>query len=426
MTIVEKYRAQSIQELIVSQKILEEISSWLNLWKEGTPTKKALILYGPPGTGKTTTAFVLAKEAGVPIIEMNASDTRNSEWMKRIALMGSLYGDITSSDRGKPGFNKIILVDEADNIFEGKSKERGGDSGGLTELSRVVARTNNPIILTMNDFYEFRRKPSAREIINNSLVVEFRQFRRKNDLDYRSFRNKLNERLSYIARMEGLVFRPEIVDRLLERNRDDMRAILNDAISMMPYRDDANNTADAGLRDAVSGIYDVIHSTFKARNYEIILSELMEKDFTTEDYLMWIDSNLPSETSDPSDLESAYEILSLADIFVGRVIKKQHYAFKGYAEEIAAGVFTAIENVNEKYVKYEFPSYIMKMSRMRDGREGRRYLTTKLARLTHSGSNRVSSNLWFFQQLSKNRKFLQEMQERLNLSDKEVSVLRKS
>jgi len=426
MTIVEKYRAESIQDLIISKKILEEINSWLNLWREGTPTKKALILYGPPGTGKTTTALVLAKEAGVPIIEMNASDTRNSDWMKRIALMASLYGDITYSDAGETKFNKIILVDEADNIFEGKSKDKGGDSGGLTELSRIVSRTNNPIILTMNDFYEFRRKPAAREIINNSLVVEFRQFKRKNDLDYRNFRNRLQERLSFIAKNEGLVFRPEITDRLLERNRDDIRAILNDAISMMSYRGDANSSAEAGIRDAVSGIYDVIHSTFKGRNYEMILSELMEKDFTTEDYLMWLDSNLPSETKDPSDMVSAYEILALADIFVGRVIKKQHYAFKGYAEEIAAGVFTAIKNVNDKYVKYEFPSYIMKMSRMRDGREGRRYLVSKLARLTHSGSSRVSSNLWFFQYLSKNRINLQEMQERLNLSEKELSILRKS
>ncbi len=425
MNIAEKYRARSFSDLIISQRILDDIRNWIKLWSEGTPTKKGLILYGPPGSGKTTTAIAIASEYGVPLVEMNASETRNSDAMKRVAMMGSQYSDLTLMADHRAGFNKVILIDEADNIFEGRSRETGGDSGGLTELARVIRNTRNPIILTMNDFYGFRRKTAAKEIINNCLTVEFRQFRKKNDLDFRSFRQRLTERLLYIAEREGLQFRPEIVDALIERNRDDLRAIVNDAMSMMAYRDEPDATGQPSIRDSLAGIYDVIHSTFKEGDYEGILRDLMDKDFTTEDYLMWLDKNLPSEAKDAADLDHAYDILSIADVFVGRVVRKQHYAYKGYAEEIAAGISTGISHRNEKYIKYEFPSYIMKMSKLRDSREGRRFATAKLARLTHSGRMRISGNLWFYSEMLKRKEFAAVLEKQLNLSEKELSVLKK-
>ncbi len=425
MNFIEKYRPQNSSELIVSPRIISDIRNWIKLWKEGTPVKKALILYGPPGTGKTTTASVLAKEMNVPIVEMNASDQRNADAMKRIALMASLYGDLSQIDSSQSGFNKIILIDEADNIFEGRSRETGGDSGGLTELSRVVSRTMNPIILTMNDYYAFRRKNSAREIINNSLVIEYRQYRRKGDNEYKLFRSRIIERIREIASKENLRFNTDAIERLVDKNSDDIRSTINDTMSVLSYADDPGPSGEASVRDIQSSIYDVVHTTFKDRNYEKTLFQLYEKDFTTEDYLMWIDENLHSEAPDLNDLSEAYDLLSLSDSFIGRVLKKQHYAFKGYAEELAAGIFNRIEHPNQKYVKYEFPSYIMKMSRLRDARESRKSAVSKLSRFTHSGKLRTSSMLWFFSDFLKSKANLAGLSDKLLLSEKEISVLKR-
>ena len=425
MNFIEKYRPQNSSELIVSPRIISDIRNWIKLWKEGTPVKKALILYGPPGTGKTTTASVLAKEMNVPIVEMNASDQRNADAMKRIALMASLYGDLSQIDSSQSGFNKIILIDEADNIFEGKSRETGGDSGGLTELSRVVSRTMNPIILTMNDYYAFRRKNSAREIINNSLVIEYRQYRRKGDNEYKLFRSRIIERIREIASKENMRFNTDAIERLVDKNSDDIRSTINDTMSVLSYADDPGPSGEASVRDIQSSIYDVVHTTFKDRNYEKTLFQLYEKDFTTEDYLMWIDENLHSEAPDLNDLSEAYDLLSLSDSFIGRVLKKQHYAFKGYAEELAAGIFNRIEHPNQKYVKYEFPSYIMKMSRLRDARESRKSAVSKLSRFTHSGKLRTSSMLWFFSDFLKSKANLAGLSDKLLLSEKEISVLKR-
>lgn len=424
--IIEKYRPKNTSELIVSQKVLQEVRNWINLWKEGTPVKKALILYGPPGSGKTTTATVLAKEAGVPLIEMNASDERNADAMKRIALMASQYGDLMNiGNGGDSGFQKIILIDEADNIFEGRSKATGGDSGGITELSKVINRTHNPIILTMNDFYAFRRKSAARDIINNSVVLEYKQYKRRGDSDYKMFKLRLSQRIRDIAMSEGLKYSQDLVDRIMEKNSDDIRGTINDSISAFNFIDEPETLAELTYRDVQSNIYNTIHTTFKDHRYEKTLSELMDKDFTTEDYLMWIDKNLPAEAPDLKDLSEAYDLLSQSDMFIGRVIKKQHYAFKGFAEEIAAGIYTRLENQNRSYVKYEFPSYIMKMSRMRETREARKSIVTKFSKFTHSGKIRTLDNLWFFSRLIKNKKNLEELTDKLALSDKEINVLKK-
>ncbi len=425
-TLIEKYRPKDTSELLVSSKVIEEIRKWIQLWKEGTPVKKALILYGPPGAGKTTTASALAKELGVPLIEMNASDQRNADAMKRIALMASQYADLFQMDeQSDMGFSKIILIDEADNIFEARSRATGGDSGGITELSKIVSRTRNPIIITMNDYYAFRRKSAAKDVINNSHVIEFRQYKRKNDSDYKMFRNRLSQRIREIADAEGLKYSQDVVERIMDKNSDDIRASINDSIAALNFIDEPQILSELTYRDVQSNIYNVVHTTFKVHNYDRTLSELREKDFTTDDYLMWLDKNLYSEAPDFHDLYRAYDLLSISDRFIGRIFKKQHYAFKGFAEEIAAGIYTQIDSQNSSYVKYQFPSYIMKMSRMRESRNARKSAVAKFSKFTHSGKSRTNESLWFYSGLLKNRENLEELSERLNLSDKEIKVLKK-
>ncbi len=422
MVLVEKYRPKKISDLIVSDKILDQISGWIDKWKDGTPVKRALILYGPPGVGKTTTVHVIANQLGWPVVEMNASDMRNRDSMKRIALMASLYGDLTSFGEDAKGPNKIILIDEADNIFEGRSRESGGDTGGISELARIVKGTQNPIVLTMNDYYEFRRKTGAAEIINNSLNIEFLQYRRRNDSDYKQYRMKLFSRINQIQRAEGLSVSQARIVEIVERNENDIRGILNDLEALRDYGQGRSGEPNLGYRDSVENIYNTISATFKSGDYDGVLRNLYGKDFTTEDYLMWIDENLPDEAKDPLDLSNAYDLLSKADRYIGRVFKKQHFAYKMYAEEMAAAVPIMIAEKNPHYVKYRFPEIIKSMGRMRESRRSRNSLMSKLSAVGHTSKRKTMEYFWFFSYLtSKNKKVLHEIEESLQLSEKEIA-----
>ncbi|WP_393970957.1 replication factor C large subunit [Oxyplasma meridianum] len=421
MSWADRYRPRSLSELIISTSSLEKISQWLDQWKEGVPVKKALVLYGPPGVGKTSAALAIAHDLGYPFVEMNASDQRNRESMKSIALMAALYQDI-SSDFGIPGQKKIILIDEADSIFEGRSSETGGDTGGISELLKVIQRTSNPIIITMNNYYEFRRKGAGKGILDSSLAIEFIPYKRRNDTDYKSFKVRLNRKIYEILQAENVNVDQRSVNEIIEKNGTDIRSILNDLESLR----NGSSSSGLSLRDSQISIYNVMQDTFRSGDYLKVLGHLYGKDFQTEDYLMWMDKNLPAECVNETDLMESFDLISCADIFIGRVMKKQHYAFKGYAEEIAAGVSFKIKDKNRHYVKYEFPSFIMQMSKLRERRNARKSLSLKMGRLTHMSARYAMEYLWFYNIMDRHSPdFGRYISEKLSLTEPELGVLKR-
>lgn len=421
MSWADRYRPKSVSELIISTSSLEKISQWLDQWKEGVPLKKSLVLYGPPGVGKTSAALAIAHDLGYPLVEMNASDQRNRDSMKSIALMAALYQDIFANF-GTEGQKKIILIDEADSIFEGRSSETGGDSGGLSELLKVIQRTKNPIILTMNNYYEFRRKSVGKIILDSSTAIEFVPYRRRNDTDYKNFKLKLNRKIYEILQTENVKMDQRFVTEIIEKNGSDIRSILNDIESLR----DGSGSSGVSMRDSQTSIYNVMQDTFRSGDYSKIMRDMYDKDFQAEDYLMWIDKNLPLECVNDMDLMESFDLISLADIFIGRVMKKQHYAFKGYAEELAAGVSFTIMDKNRHYVKYEFPSYIMQMSRLRERRNARKSLSLKTGKLTHMSARSAMEYLWFYSIMDRHSgDFGKYLSEKLSLTEPELGIIRK-
>src|SRR4030067_169472 len=159
-TWTEKYRPKSLKEVVGNPTAVADLEKWADAWERGVPDRRAGILAGPAGTGKTSAALALAADRGWAVVEMNASDKRNAEAVKNVALRGAVTQ--TFSDRGEflstaKGGRKLIVLDEADNLL---GRE---DTGGIGAIVDAVRRTGQPVVLIVNDYYGLtRRSPSVK------------------------------------------------------------------------------------------------------------------------------------------------------------------------------------------------------------------------------------------------------------------------
>ncbi|XP_076845930.1 replication factor C subunit 5 [Brachyhypopomus gauderio] len=106
---VEKYRPQTLDDLISHQDILSTIQKFIS--EDKLPH---LLFYGPPGTGKTSTILACAKqlykdkEFNSMVLELNASDDRGID-----VVRGPILSFASTRTIFKKGF-KLVILDEAD------------------------------------------------------------------------------------------------------------------------------------------------------------------------------------------------------------------------------------------------------------------------------------------------------------------------
>jgi replication factor C large subunit len=83
----EKYRPKKLADIVGNATSLKALADWAENW--GTPgmKKRAALLVGRPGIGKTTAAHALAADRGWSMIELNASDQRNTAAIREISSL---------------------------------------------------------------------------------------------------------------------------------------------------------------------------------------------------------------------------------------------------------------------------------------------------------------------------------------------------
>src|SRR5712692_10810261 len=150
----EKYRPKRMDQLIGNEEARLVLSTWLSKWKPGM---KAALLVGPPGTGKTTLVNLLAKETGMNLVDLNASDVRTKDKLQK--RMGEAMNTVSLL-----GERSLIFLDEVDGLA-GRS-----DYGAVEFIKDAVKTTHNPIVMAAND----PDSEKVRKLSDVSLVLPFK------------------------------------------------------------------------------------------------------------------------------------------------------------------------------------------------------------------------------------------------------------
>lgn len=409
----EKYRPKTLDGVIGNPTAVNTLRSWAKSWDNGIPQMRAVVLMGTPGIGKTTSAEALAREMGWGIIEMNASDQRTGKDIEQIALRGSLFN--TFSDDGSyldssKGMRKLIVLDEADNFFG------NADRGAMPVINELIKTTRQPVILIVNDFYALSRKSSI--VKNNTLQITFKKPQA----------TTMAKALYAIADNEGIDVDPAAMELIAKNADGDMRAAVRNLESLALGQTEITLEMAEGLskREVRSDMYELMSAIFRRDDPSAAREVLRGIDAEPSDVQMWVDENLPYEFTEPGDLVRGYEKMSRADIFLGRVHKRQYYRFWAYANDLhTMGVSTARMSSKVSRERIKFPGYLMKMSRSKSVRVLRASVVMKIAVFLHTSTRRAESDvLPFLKEMLKNDPPLRESVARdMELEPEELAFL---
>ena len=290
-------------------------------------------------------------------------------------------------------------MDEADGIT-------GSDRGGLPELIALISKTKVPIIITSNDIW--KKKFSL--LRKSCKIISLKEL---SDIDVKQI-------ITEVLKKEDKKIKSETIDLIVKGARGDVRAALNDLESVILLGEE--NIDDISLREKKQDIFNDLKKLFQNQVDQQTLRIFDNSELNLDEILLWIEENIPLEYQGKA-LTKAYECLSRADIFKGRIYRNQYWRFMVYQSFfLSGGVASATRLKNNRFISYKKPTRILKiwMANMRNAKM--KAIVEKYAKLCHMSKKKAmkDKNLMPLILDSLNDKTKNKM----DLKDKEIDYLK--
>ncbi|HUW43023.1 MAG TPA: hypothetical protein VMW02_02165, partial [Thermoplasmata archaeon] len=154
---------------------------------------------------------------------------------------------------------------------------------------------------------------------------------------------------------------------------------------------------------------------------------LISLDETPDRFITWLDDNLPRVIRDPMDRAKGIDLISRADIYLGRVSRRKYYGLWSYASDLMSMGVCQVSG--DKYQIYSdslrFPEYLIRMSRTKAKRKTIRSLLGKLAVEMHTSPSIARESIvpYLRSLFTSDREFAIEMSRKMELQAGEVALL---
>lgn len=319
----EVYRPERLNELYGQDDAVSQLVSCV---KE----KKPCLLHGPVGSGKTSAVYALAKERGYELVELHSYDWSDKEgvskMVKGVLCQGSLWGN-----------EKILFVDDVDGISS--AADRGIISVVTSVMEEVLGK--HAVVFAAIDPWE----SSLQTVRKKCKMINFKKV----------LPQAVKKALQRAAEKEKLQISSEILDFLSRQCQGDVRAALTDLQLITTSNKNITKESLNNLyeREREQSIFNGLQTLFKSKDPHILGKAFEAVDADWDELFLWIDENLPKEYQGKS-LGRAYEMMSKADVFRGRIRRWQYWRFLVYIQSLlTVGVGLAKEEAYKAYIGYQ-------------------------------------------------------------------------
>jgi replication factor C large subunit len=347
-----------------------------------------LIIYGSTGTGKSTLARLLAAERGWELVEVTDENIHQAE---NIANTGSLFGN-----------QKALLIEDVDAIKDIKA------------VGELAEKSKNPLIMTTSDF-ESKRLSTLKK---KSAKIQLR----------RPLPASIAKHLQTVCEAEGVSAEKALLEKVAKNSSGDVRAALNDMETLANGRSKVSESDASGLlpeRDRESDIYRALSVIFGGRDIGAVVESTWGLSEQPKDVLWWVEENTPRLYPDKNSINDSYRSLSRADIFLGRIMRRQYWGFLRYANTMMTAGVNVSRPAKVNYTQYMFPGYFAALGRSKGVRNMEDSIASKLAPHVHASAKVIRKEYvpLFRLLLAKGKVSDEELRELYRFNDDEMEYL---
>lgn len=326
----EKYRPSSMDQLVGNTEAMRELRDWVLSWKKAPQKTKAVLLLGPPGVGKTSAVIALCKDLNAELVEFNASDKRNKG-----VIETEVWTAVTQQTLD--GRMRVILLDEIDGL-SGTS-----DRGGAGAILKVIAESVHPVVMTAND----PESPRLKDIMKYCRVLTIRPIELQDMLGV----------LKRISRLNEAEIPDKVLEELAEHSSGDLRAAISD-LEAIAVGSPSFELDSLSSRDVRRGMRETLGRLFMATNSAVAKRALSEADVDEEEMILWLEENMNLHLATSKERSRGYEALSLADLALGRIRRRQTWRMLAYVQDfISVGIVMGRSETPFRRIEYSEPSW---------------------------------------------------------------------
>jgi replication factor C large subunit len=378
----EKYRPKRIDQLVGNEDSRLLVALWLSEWK---PRAKAALLMGPPGTGKTTFVNLLARANGMNLVDLNASDVRTKEMLRK--RMGEAMTTVSLF-----GERSLIFLDEVDGLA-GRS-----DYGAVEFIKESVKESQNPIVMAAND----PDSDEIRKLSSSCLSVRFRPPPPREVEMY----------LREVTRGEGLEVDEEGLRSCVIEAGGDVRQ----AINLLQGSQGQRRREGGRYKDKDVSVSEAFNGFFGAADKEEAAGFLRALSLSAFEKVREVQRSVVKSGLPPPEMAKALEVVSNADLLIGKMMKSGEWRMLRYLDRLfVEELYPVVRGRAVKYGGQDDLPFPVLVRVWNDSKKVRDISVRYAAKAHTSGMSARSQDLPYLFSLCSRKRFREDLEHALGL-----------